>query len=117
MHQGHGHLHVIWGFWIPLSLIALDRWVAEPSWRRVAALGAIVVLQALGSWYQAVMIVIADAIFMLWLLLIERVVPRPRLATLALQAAIVEVVALAIVAPFARHYGVLAAVGPDEAVR
>jgi hypothetical protein len=117
MHQGHGHLHMIWGFWIPLSLIALDRWVAEPSWRRVAALGAIVVLQALGSWYQAVMIVIADAIFMMWLLLIERAVPRPRLATLALQAAIGAVVALAIVAPFARHYGVLAAVGPDEAVR
>ena len=63
------------------------------------------------------MIIIADAIFMMWLLLIERAVPRARLTTLALQAAIGAIVALAIVAPFARHYGVLAAVGPDEAVR
>src|SRR5579872_6187143 len=53
MHQGHGHLHIIWGFWIPLSLIAMNRWVVEPSWRRVAPLVAILVLQALGSWYQA----------------------------------------------------------------
>jgi hypothetical protein len=117
MHQGHGHLHVIWGFWIPLSLIAMDRWVSKLSWGRLAVFVAIVVLQALGSWYQAVMIFIANAIFMLWLLLVEGFVPRPRLTRLALQVVIGAIVALFMVAPFARHYGVLTAVGPNEAAR
>src|SRR5207244_2154737 len=48
-------------------------------------------------------------------LVIERVVPRRRLMRLAPQAAAAAIVALAIVAPFARHYGVLAAVDPAEA--
>jgi hypothetical protein len=39
------------------------------------------------------------------------------LTTLAFQAAIAAIVAIAVVAPFARHYGVLAAVEPNEAIR
>src|SRR5919106_354339 len=27
MHHGHGHLNLIWSFWIPLSFIAIERWV------------------------------------------------------------------------------------------
>jgi hypothetical protein len=116
MHQGHGHLHVIWAFLIPCSLVALERWVAALSWRWLGIFVVIVVLQALSSWYQAVLIFIANAVFMLWLLLAERTVPRARLTRLALQAAVGAIVSLAIIAPFARHYGVLAAVAPQEAV-
>ena len=117
MHQGHGHLHVIWAFLIPISLIALERWVMELSWRWLGVFVAIVVLQALSSWYQAVLIFIANAIFMLWLLLAERAVPRTRLPRLATQAAIGAIAALMVVAPFARHYsGVLTSVSPREAL-
>jgi hypothetical protein len=115
MHQGHGHLHVIWTFLIPFSLMALERWVRELSWRALAVFVVIVVLQALSSWYQAVLIFIVNAVFMSWLLLVERAVPRSRLIRLVLQAAVGAIVALAVVAPFARHYGVLTAVLPREA--
>jgi hypothetical protein len=115
MHQGHGHLHVIWAFWIPFSLIALERWVVEQSWRWLVAFVAILVLQALSSWYQAVLIFIVNTIFMLWLLLAERTVPLARLTRLAVQAVAGAAVALAIVVPFARHYRTLAAVAPQEA--
>ena len=117
MHQGHGHLHVIWAFWIPLSLMALERWVAELSWRWLSVFVVIVTLQALSSWYQAVLVFAANAIFLLWLVLVERAVPRTRLTQLALQAAVGAIVALAIVAPFGRHYRVLAAVTPNEAAQ
>jgi hypothetical protein len=116
MFQGHGHLHVIWSFLIPFSLIAMERWVSDLSWRSLIVFVVIVVLQALSSWYQAVLIFIANGVFLLWLLLVERAVPRARLTRLALQAAVGAVVALAVVMPFARHYnGLLAAVTPREA--
>jgi hypothetical protein len=115
MHQGHGHLHVIWAFLIPFSLLTLERWVVTLSWRWLAVFVVIVTLQALSSWYQAVLIFVADAFFMLWLLLAEQAVPKTRVMRLVLQAAAGAIVALAIVAPFAKHYGVLAAVTPREA--
>src|SRR5262249_19066685 len=99
---------------IPISIIAMERWVAELSWRWLAVFVAIVVLQALSSWYQAVLIFIANAVFMVWLLVAERAVPRTRLVRLAAQAAVGAVVALALVAPFPRPYGVLTAVPPRE---
>ncbi|MCC7416480.1 MAG: hypothetical protein IT176_05005 [Acidobacteria bacterium] len=64
MHHGPGHLHVLWGFWIPLSLVAMDSWLTTVSWRALWLLAAIVTAQALASWYQAVMIFVADALFM-----------------------------------------------------
>jgi hypothetical protein len=115
MHQGHGHLHVIWAFLIPVSLMTLERWVVTLSWRWLSVFVVIVTLQALSSWYQAVLIFVADALFMLWLLVAEHAVPRTRLTRLVLQAVAGATVALAIVAPFAKHYGVLAAVTPREA--
>jgi hypothetical protein len=71
MHHGHGHLNLIWSFWIPLSFIAMDRWLARATWSRLSALVVIVVLQALASWYEAVLITVADTIFLLWLVAIE----------------------------------------------
>src|SRR5471030_564239 len=73
MHHGHGHLNLIWSFWIPLSFIAMDRWVARLTWTRLSALVVIVVLQSLASWYEGVLIAVADALFLLWLVAAERV--------------------------------------------
>jgi len=118
MHHGHGHLNLIWSFWIPLSFIAMDRWVAKPTWTRLSALVAIVVLQALASWYEAVLITVADAVFLLWLVGVERA-PDERLSVrtdpaarawwfrLALQGIVGAIAALTIVWPFARHYFIL----------
>src|SRR5919201_3339333 len=51
MHHVHGHLHLVWTFWIPLSLLALDDWYREPTWRRILWLFVCVSWQALTSWY------------------------------------------------------------------
>lgn len=132
MHQGHGHLHMIWSFGIPLSLIAMERFVAVPNWRRLSTLAAIVVLQALGSWYQAVMLAVADLLFVAWLVFVERLGiesprghlldawrderTRRRLVQLALRSAAGAAVALAVVWPFARHYDVLVSGTPGGTV-
>jgi hypothetical protein len=131
MHQGHGHLHMIWSFGIPLSLIAMERYVALPSWRRLSALGAIVVLQALGSWYQAVLLAVADVAFVVWLVLVERVGiawpgrhlvdawrderTRRWLGRFFLRSAAGAAIVLLAVWPFARHYNVLASASPAGA--
>src|SRR5688572_1234313 len=126
MHHGHGHLNLIWSFWIPLSFIAIERWVARPTWTRLAAFVAVLVLQALASWYQAVLITVADAVFLLWLIAVERPtirhptvwrdpVTRAWFSRLAMQAAVGALVALALVWPFARHYFILHSEGPAGA--
>lgn len=137
MHHGHGHLHLMWGFWIPLSLVAMDRWLTTRSWRRLWIFVAIVVAQALASWYQAVMIFVADALLMVWLVVIEPLIEGSEvrlkadpaagvasgssrtgesLARSAIQSLAGALVALAIVWPFASHYHVLTSGGPAEAV-
>src|SRR5882672_11476395 len=77
MHHGHGHLNLIWCFWIPLSFIAIERWVERPTWTRIGMLTAVIVLQALAAWYQAVLIAVADLIFFVWLFAAERRTLRP----------------------------------------
>ena len=71
MHHGHGHLHLMWGFWIPVSLMVMERWIATLEWRALGLLVVVLVLQALSSWYQAVMIFVADALLMVWLVVVE----------------------------------------------
>jgi hypothetical protein len=122
MHHGHGHLHLLWGFWIPISLVAMERWVATLSWRRLWLLVAILALQALSSWYQAVMIFVADAALLAWLTIIEPALDRSwsewtwsRTRRLLGQSLAGAAVALVAVWPFARHYRVLASGGPAEA--
>jgi hypothetical protein len=110
MHHGHGHLNLIWSFWIPLSFIAIERWIIAPAWTRLAAVVAIVVLQALAAWYQAVMIVVADLVFLIWLVAVER---HPiRLFRFGLQAVVGAAVAFALVWPFARPYLILRTESP-----
>jgi hypothetical protein len=128
MHQGHGHLHMIWSFGIPLSLIAMERYVEVPSWGRLSVLGAVAVLQALGSWYQAVLLAVADVLFLAWLIFVEGVglpwfgrhfrdawrneATRRWLGRFVLRSAAGAAVALLVIWPFARHYTVLASATP-----
>jgi hypothetical protein len=105
MHHGHGHLNLIWSFWIPLSFAALDRWTERPTWLRLATFVAVVVLQVLAAWYQAVMIVVADAVFFTWLVIAER--RRIRLSRFSIQAVVGGLVAAALVWPFAGPYFIL----------
>ena len=113
MHHGHGHLNLIWCFWIPLSFVAMDRWILNPTWPRLGVVVAIVVLQALAAWYQAVLITIAGLLFLAWLFAIER--RRVALPRLAAQGIAAVLVACAAVWPFARHYFVLHVEPPSYA--
>jgi hypothetical protein len=113
MHHGHGHLNLIWCFWIPLSFVAMDRWTERPTWTRLAAWTAILVLQALAAWYQAVLIVVADAIFLAWLFAVER--RTPRLSLVVLQGLAGALAAFALVWPFARYYFILHSEPPSYA--
>ena len=56
MLHAHGHLHLVWTWLIPLSLIALHRWNDRPSIARSLLWAITVLLQALTSWYLAVMV-------------------------------------------------------------
>ena len=105
MHHGHGHLNLIWGFWIPLSLVAMERWTAKPTWTRLAVWVGIVVLQALAAWYEAVLITVADVLFLLWLFGVER--RRVPLKLFLVQGGAAVLAAFALVWPFARHYFIL----------
>jgi len=105
MHHGHGHLNLIWCFWIPLSFLAMDRWTNRPTWTRIGVLTAIIVLQALAAWYQAVLIAVADLIFFAWLFVVER--RTLRLSRVLVQGLAGALVAFVLVWPFARHYFIL----------
>jgi hypothetical protein len=113
MHHGHGHLNLIWCFWIPLSFVAIERWTELPTWRRMGVWTAMIVLQALAAWYQAVLIVIADGLFLVWLFVVERRMPRP--SRLLLHGVAGAIVAFAVVWPFARYYFILHAEPPSYA--
>jgi hypothetical protein len=113
MHHGHGHLNLIWCFWIPLSFVAIDRWVERPNWFRLGVWTAILVLQALAAWYQAVLIVVADAIFLAWLFAGER--RMPPLRHVLLHGLVGAVFAFALVWPFARYYFILHSEPPSYA--
>ena len=113
MHHGHGHLNLIWSFWIPLSFIAMERWTARPTWTRLSGWTAVIVLQALASWYQAVLIAVADAVFFVWLFAVER--RTMRLSRFVLHGSVSALVAFAVVWPFARHYFILHSEAPAYA--
>jgi hypothetical protein len=103
MLHAHGHLAHIWTWLMPLSLWLLERWIERPRPLRAAAWAAAVVLQALGSWYTAVMILLINAIALLWLGMTFRDRWRARVT----QLVVVTAVGILIVAPFAGRYSSL----------
>jgi len=104
-HHGHGHLNLIWCFWIPLVFVAIDRWSERPTAPRLLLVVAIVVLQALAAWYEAVLITIAGLLYLGWLFVVER--RRVAIATVVAHGAVALLIAIACVWPFARHYFIL----------
>jgi hypothetical protein len=103
MLHGHAHLQLLWACWIPFSLLLVERWWREPSWPRLSRLWLVVLVQVLTSWYLAVMVLLADALFAIWLVIWER--PRPeRRMSMALQVAVAGGAGAALVWPIARHY-------------
>jgi hypothetical protein len=101
MHHAH-HIELIWCAFIPLSLIAIERWVRRPTWGRLAVIVAMVVLQGLSGWYEAVFIAMADLLFLAWLVGAERWTIEPR--RFVTHGVVAAAVTLLIVWPFARHY-------------
>lgn len=71
MLHAHGHLHLIWTWLLPCSLVLLERWHERPTPGRAAAWFTAAILQALTSWYLAVMTIVATAIVLLWRLATE----------------------------------------------
>jgi hypothetical protein len=100
MLHAHGHLHLVWTWLLPLSVLALHRWNDRPSVPRSLAWAATILLQALTSWYLAVMVVIVNAAAGLALATKWRGDLRARVAQVLLAAAVV----VAAVWPFAREY-------------
>jgi hypothetical protein len=105
MLHAHGHLHLVWTWLIPVSIVAFERWVENPSFARAAAWAAAMVLQSLTSWYLAVITVIAHIIVFVCLLpeLARRSLFRP-----LWQLGAVATLSTAIVWPFAAPYRALA---------
>ena len=56
MHHGHGHLQLLWTWALPLVPLAIERWLQRPTVGRTALLTALVLVQALTSWYLAVLV-------------------------------------------------------------
>jgi hypothetical protein len=105
MLHAHGHLHLVWTWLVPVSLLCLERWYERPTLRRAIVWGVAVVLQALTSWYLAVMVVIAQSAAVLGL---TPLLWRQRKLRDVWHLLFVTVVAAAIVWPFARVYRDLA---------
>jgi len=103
MLHGHAHLQLLWTCWIPLSLLGLERWWREPSWTRLLQLWVVVLLQVLTSWYLAVMVLLADGLFAVWLAIRRR--PGPdRWRLMSLQMATALGAGGVFVWPIARRY-------------
>ena len=62
MHHAHGHIQLLWTWALPLVPLALERWLAQPTWRRAAMVTVLVTIQALSSWYLAVFVAILAAV-------------------------------------------------------
>jgi cbb3-type cytochrome oxidase subunit 3 len=62
MHHAHGHIQLIWTWPLPLVPLALERWLAQPTWSRVSVVTALVLVQALSTWYLAVFVGLLAAV-------------------------------------------------------
>ena len=111
MLHGHGHLQQVWTWLLPLSLLLLERWFDRPTWPRVSAWALAVLLQALSSWYLAVLTVMANGFLIAW-----RLVTRTRADVVRklVQLAVVSIVAGAAMWPFAAPYRTLPPVTERE---
>ena len=111
MLHAHGHLHLVWTWLLPLSLLALHRWNDRPSWGGALAWAFAVLLQALTSWYLAVMVALVNGAAVMLLAVRWRHDWRRRCVHVILAAALVGGCAW----PFAREYRDLKPAAATEA--
>jgi len=111
MHHAYGHLSLIWVWWLPLSLLWLERWIEEPTLGRASLWMVALVLQALTSWYLAVMVLVANGLALLWWL---AATVRTRWLARGWQFLAVAAAGAAAIWPFAARYGSLEQPGLTE---
>ena len=111
MLHAHGHLHLVWTWLLPLSVLALHRWNDRPSIGRALVWAVTILLQALASWYLAVMVAMVNAAVLAALAIRWKGGWRERCAHLALAALVVA----GPVWPFAREYRSLEPAAAAEA--
>jgi hypothetical protein len=110
MHHGHGHLQLLWTWPLPLIPLAIERWLGKPTTQRTVLVTALVLLQALTSWYLAVFAALLS------LITAAALVKRRELAFAHLRhAASALAVAAAVLGWFARPYFELQTPGVTEA--
>ncbi|MFN8058940.1 MAG: hypothetical protein U0Q12_07225 [Vicinamibacterales bacterium] len=123
MLHGHGHLQLLWVFWLPLGLLATDSWFKEPSLKTTIALTICLVMQILSSWYLGVFAILAVALSLTVHGVVELLHNGTEARSTLIAARIRHLIAYLVPAcaisalvilPFARpYYGVLETV-PDE---
>jgi len=106
MLHAHAHLHLIWIWGLPASLLLFERWFDRPTGLGIAAWTVVVVLQALTSWYLAVMVALANGLLAGVLLWTGPNAAQPRRAWRRRAAHLLGAVAVAgiCIGPFARPY-------------
>ena len=101
MLHAHGHLSLIWTWLLPVSFLLLDRWIARPTLWRAAAWGSAVVLQALASWYLAVIAIVATGVLLVWRHAVEA---RDRWLSRVWQFTVISAGGALVLWPFAAPY-------------
>jgi hypothetical protein len=98
--EHYSHLELLMGYWIPLSLFALHRFVATAKVRYAVLAALMAVAQLYSSMYLAVFYLLVAAVMfglLLWL-------TRPDVRALARGAVIAGVLALALAFPLSNKY-------------
>jgi len=103
------HLDLVSAAFIPLTLLFLHRYSEERRWYDAALAGLFFVLQTLTTWYYGIILAVSVALFLVIRLIVKR-------STFTLKwmltLAIVFVVALLLVLPFALPYLKLQKINP-----
>lgn len=110
MHHGHGHVQLLWTWPLPLIPLAIERWLAKPGAAHTALLTALLLVQALTSWYLTVFVALLGVVTMALL-----VKPRELTARHVAYGAAALAVTGGMVAWFARPYFSLQTPGIAEA--
>lgn len=96
------HAHVLGNYWLPLALLFTHRYVARPTWRRVAAATGAALMLALTAWYNAVLGPLAIAVVAAAGLMRHRATAPAAIGRLAVAGLAAGIVVAAVALPYAR---------------
>jgi Interleukin-like EMT inducer len=100
--ENMNHSHVLGNFWLPLAMLLMHRYFAEPTWRRLAAAVAAALLLALTAWYNAALGPLALAIVTAAWVLRQRTRAAGAIGRLAVGAIVAGIVIAAVAIPYTR---------------